>query len=631
MSFAAEPYGVFVDDLISALTGGVTREDFVFLPERAPFRLGFGRDFVPGTVRAQGLSAAAYTRFHDGIDFTVDGDGVLSWLASGAVPAAGATWPDLASHFYVSYERVPDSQAPPRLTDRNPGSVLRTLAESFAREYAVLSRQLESVYRAGFLATAEGRDLDSVAALVGITRRTPTFASGEVVFARRSPAPADVFVPEGTRVSTSEVPPVTVVTTEARALRSGSLSVSVPVRAEVQGAPGIARAGTLTVVNRPILGVDSASNPFTLTLGGAAETDDALRRRASRALETSGRATVGSLVGALTSIEGIRAQDVRVTEDHNSFPGLVKVVVAADLSLEHAQLAATLLEEHRPAGIRVLHNLPVAATGITAVAPDGGPGPGDAQPPPGAAHGTWYDVGVTVAAVPSRPDLTTADRAALIDQLGRAVATFVHSLGIGETLVYNRLVSVVMAVEGVDDALIDVYPVPPPPPPAGGAAPPPAGTTPPPPAAAPPDPAAVHAGRANVAPIPADTRIRLGGQPEVTVWGALVAIDVEVDIKPLGIAVFADPASAAYDARLDIQRRLAEYLRSRPNTIASAGMLAALATSTTYAVQPDGLRFTSENVDDGLRISLPNQAIQPRADQAAWVRSVTIAPRTAPV
>ena len=57
--------------------------------------------------------------------------------------------------------------AVPVLNDRNPGSVTRLLAESFAREFAVLSRQLESVYQAGFLSTATGRDLDQVVALVG--------------------------------------------------------------------------------------------------------------------------------------------------------------------------------------------------------------------------------------------------------------------------------------------------------------------------------------------------------------------------------------------------------------------------------------------------------------------------------
>src|SRR6185503_13197715 len=109
------------------------------------------------------------------------------------------------SHFFASYELSPGVQAPPLLTDRNPGSVVRTLAESFAREYAVLSRQLELVYRGAFIDTAEGRDLDQVVALVGVERRGRTFASGEVVFSRSTPSPADIFIPEGTLVSTAEV------------------------------------------------------------------------------------------------------------------------------------------------------------------------------------------------------------------------------------------------------------------------------------------------------------------------------------------------------------------------------------------------------------------------------------------
>ena len=122
--------------------------------------------------------ADAHTRFRNGIDFDVT-DGVVVFRA----PPRACT-PDLGSWFYASYERVPDPQAPPRLTDRNPGSVLRTLAESFAREYAVLSRQLEHVYDAAFIETASGRDLDQLVALVGVERRTQLFASGEVVFSR---------------------------------------------------------------------------------------------------------------------------------------------------------------------------------------------------------------------------------------------------------------------------------------------------------------------------------------------------------------------------------------------------------------------------------------------------------------
>ncbi len=499
---------------------------------------------------------------------------------------------------------MPDPQAPPRLTDRNPGSILRTLAESFAREYAVLSRQMESVYNAAFLDTATGGDLDHVAALVGIERRRPTFAAGEVVLARRSPAPADVFIPEGTRISTSDAPPISVVTTEARALRSGGLSVSAPVQAEVEGAAGIARAGTLTVVNRPILGIDSGTNAAALTLGGRAETDESLRRRASRALETSGRATVGSLVGALTTIEGIRPQDVRVTEDHLGFPGLVKVVVAADLRPEQVEQAAAQLEETRPAGIRLAHNLPVRPAGAPALTPEGGRGAGDPPPPDTVAIGARYPIAASVTAVPSRLDLTTQDKVALVDQIGAAVAAFVGDLAVGETLIYNRLISVVMAVEGVRDAIVDVYPIPPPADPA---------TVP------------VRAGRANVTPLPADARLHLDdGDLGVSVWGAIVAFDVRVAITPLGFWRDADPASVASDARVDIGRRLTEYLRGRPGQIDAASMSAALAATDFYALVASSLHFNLEVVEDGVRIANRDPVVKLEPDQAAWVRSVVV-------
>ena len=57
MSFRAEPFGVFVDDLVSSLTGGVTRETFRFLPELAPFRLAGADELLADTVRVHGLRA----------------------------------------------------------------------------------------------------------------------------------------------------------------------------------------------------------------------------------------------------------------------------------------------------------------------------------------------------------------------------------------------------------------------------------------------------------------------------------------------------------------------------------------------------------------------------------------------
>ncbi len=138
MTYAAEPYAQFVDDLLSALTGGVIREQFRFLPENEPYKLTASGAVLPGSVRVVGQVDASFFRFRAPTDFTLGAQNALVWQATPAgVPARDAVWPDAGSVFFASYETA---DAPRLLTDRNPGSVTRLLAESFAREFAVLSR-----------------------------------------------------------------------------------------------------------------------------------------------------------------------------------------------------------------------------------------------------------------------------------------------------------------------------------------------------------------------------------------------------------------------------------------------------------------------------------------------------------
>src|SRR5258708_31717709 len=161
------------------------------------------------------MAAGAFARFRPDLDYTLSTDNIIGWKQqANGTPAAGAVWPDPGTLFFVNYDLAAQTGAAPLLSDRNPGSVTRLLAESFAREFAVLSRQLEGVYRAGFLDTATGRDLDQLVALLGLVRRTRTAAAGTVVFSRGTPAGADVFIPAGTLISTAQPPPVAFETTE---------------------------------------------------------------------------------------------------------------------------------------------------------------------------------------------------------------------------------------------------------------------------------------------------------------------------------------------------------------------------------------------------------------------------------
>ena len=86
--------------------------------------------------------------FRTGTDYVIGPDDAVVWQQQpDGSPRAGAALPDLGSRFWVNYEHQGLIEAAPRLTDRNPGSVTRLIAETFAREYAVLSGQLDAVYK----------------------------------------------------------------------------------------------------------------------------------------------------------------------------------------------------------------------------------------------------------------------------------------------------------------------------------------------------------------------------------------------------------------------------------------------------------------------------------------------------
>jgi len=597
MTFAAEPYTVFVDDLVSALTGGIVRDTFLFVPGAPPFTLSVGGAYSSGTVRIQGIADGANHSFQPGTDFTVTADGTIQWntqAGSPLAPATAATLPDLGTLFYANYEPTIDQQALPPLTDRNPGSIVRTLAESFAREYAVLSRQLQLVYQAGFLQTATGPDLDQIAALVGLTRRTGLTAAGEVVFSRSTPAPANISIPLGTLISSSDVPPVTAATTADCTLLAGALSVTARVAAQLPGTPGTAQPGTLDVIHLPILGIAAATNPEPLLLGASDETDAALRLRCERALETSGAATVDAITGVLTTIPQIQEQDVLVIEDPLNAPGVINVVVAPlqPLTAEQAQYAAQLLDGIRPAGIVLRSNLqptpapPAPGQPPTPTSPPPAPAPAPAGPP----NPALLQVAVSAMVTPQSLTLTPTQQSGLVSQVTAALQAAGGQLGVGAAVVYNALVAAAMSVPGVYDVAIDLQP------------------------------AGQPTVQTNVE-VPQQQRAALS--LTVQLQAALIAFDLAVTVTPLGTATLTDSQTALAEISADIQRRLATAIASVQAPITAASFLGILTDTPTYHV--NALTYEVEYVAEGLRVSTADAAVVPTADQVPWIRSVRVA------
>src|SRR6185503_3998425 len=130
---------------------------------------------------------------------------------------------------------------------------------AFAREVAVLQKQMAFIYDSAYVELATGTSLEHVAALLGITRTDARFAVGEVLFLRDTPAPGDISIPAGTVVATERGE--TFETIERRTLTRGQLSVTASIRATVDGTPGKVDARTINLITRPIFGINGVVNP----------------------------------------------------------------------------------------------------------------------------------------------------------------------------------------------------------------------------------------------------------------------------------------------------------------------------------------------------------------------------------
>lgn len=316
------------------------------------------------------------------------------------------------------------------ITDQTPGGVARMLLETFAREVVLLHEALELAHRSGFVDTAEGPALDQVVALLGLSRARAGRLSGTVLFTRSSPAPEDIVIPAGTRVSGRPVrperpAPLLEVVEEARILRE-QRSVSAAVQEipgeETPGLDGIAPGG-LHLMVRPLLGVEGVHNPEAITRVGSDEGDTRLRARARVALRAGELATVEAIEAAARS-QG--AERVQVREPTAGPPGRV-IVRVADLGVLQSPERWAALEAavHRTkaAGVRVIFE----QVRSVAVVP-------------------------ALALRPLNPALGAFESEQLKQAVGRALAVVVAGLGPGVAVSRRKLEGAALALPDVADA-----------------------------------------------------------------------------------------------------------------------------------------------------------------------------------
>jgi uncharacterized phage protein gp47/JayE len=462
MTFFAPPYEQIVDDLLTAVTGGVVREEHCFLGGGEFYALS-SPGAIPGSLKVLGQRNEAFQVFELGIDYDYqqENEGIC-WKPDGKLP-------DERSFFYVNYYLNDGRRL---LTDRNPGSVAATLCEAFGREFAVSYKQMELIYKSAFLDFATGISLDNIAALLGLERKDAKFASGEVLFKRGTPAPADITISTATLVSTKRG--FNFETTNKRILRRGQLAITAPIRAQTEGLAGRVNARDIAIINRPIFGIETVINESATFFAMEKEADDELRRRVKATLERAGKATVDAIkYNLIEDIPEITENNIQVAEKLD-VPGLVEVRLGLE-STGDADLVRRVEESifyARPAGVRVTHNLPTLTKPLNGEHAQGKGIPREKAvadfkaigEPPGVTPISDAELAGMAQGVLSlqaevflrltEQNLTATQKEAAEDQARNSILEYIENLPMGEPVIYSKLLGRVVQPDTIADATL---------------------------------------------------------------------------------------------------------------------------------------------------------------------------------
>jgi hypothetical protein len=322
VALVTRPYLEIVDDLLTAIVGGVVNEPILFDVKSDRYRLSRPASAlrsVTGKVETKQFT------FQQTVDYAFSaGDNSVGWLPDGKHPDDNTT-------FFVDY-LVPGSTSP--LSDVNVGSVTRTLAEAIGREIATVYEQINAAYRAGFVDTATGTSLELVVSILGVHRKTKDFAQGLVTFFRDATSAGAISIPSGTLLVASTDKRPQFETTETRTLQPGVARIDVPVRAteEFKGDVGKVPAGSIVELVVILDGIARVSNLDATFLGAEDESDEELRQRAKAALRAISKGTQAAIEQAVLEERStvLEFWDPNAPPDRRTDPGRVALLVDAD-------------------------------------------------------------------------------------------------------------------------------------------------------------------------------------------------------------------------------------------------------------------------------------------------------------
>jgi len=200
-------------------------------------------------------------------------------------------------------------------------ATIRLFYTPIAIQFSQVQDDIGLVLQSAQIDNAEGKQLDLLTSLIGVSRDPATVATGDVEFSRSDTATKDYTIPSGTVVQTDANEVTKYQTTETVTLASGSTSAIAPIESEEVGVSTNAGANTVTVLPSPPAGIESVTNPSSITGGTQEETNDALRARAKEELATGSRASAPALIYGARALDGVKSVSIFINDTNSDNTG----------------------------------------------------------------------------------------------------------------------------------------------------------------------------------------------------------------------------------------------------------------------------------------------------------------------
>lgn len=187
------------------------------------------------------------------------------------------------------------------LTDRSP---LGLFIQVIAWDQARIWEEIEKVYHAQHVDSAEGTQLDGVAKRISLTRRSAEKATGTIAIT----GTAGTTITAGTLRVGTKTGIEFYLAEDATITETGT--VDAEIIAVLAGKTGNVQPGTITEIVTPLAGVESVTNAAATQGGRDTETDYEFYNRYLLSLSSAGASTIDSIRAALLNVSGVRAANV---------------------------------------------------------------------------------------------------------------------------------------------------------------------------------------------------------------------------------------------------------------------------------------------------------------------------------